>query len=555
MKSEFIDLEFLSIQNSPIEEDKLQIRIFWDAAISHSLPTMLAALSDALANSRPAQMSQLRTNSTDDGTGASLTVPRARAAEKKEQFSIQTFSFPLMIVQPTFVTSMTYGMYVMLSLGLSSLPSRFGIQIMLDKFIGTKHAMVVMGLPFSIYWIGSFLMNYVAMLFGNFVVCFFIAYFISLFWSFAIVPVLSCAVFYSASVLLWAYFLSQLFGNLKAYAMTLQLTSMLLCLCPAYIISVFSDASMAGAKWGYSLLGTHVLFSLLFPAYNPIGVLIGCAVVAAESHHAGIQATLQQYFDFRKMPIWSVIAAAVQAVVLLTATIAIDRRHYHGKKPPTGAPKLLEMMYQRRNAKREEWLQRRGGNEFLIPASLQNHKDSDVLEEEFECMKIHKVLKGQERVYSQAKTKEEKQSLSEEFELVAREDENFPDELPLVLIDDLHYLFEARTAYEPPYVAVRGFSLSIYRGEIFGLLGPNGAGKTTSINLLTCNYLIAAPTKGAAFLGGHDVTQNPSAAFSHLGLCPQFDALWQDCSVRDNLRVFARIKNIPEVNSFQSVVF
>src|SRR4029077_12624102 len=33
-------------------------------------------------------------------------------------------------------------------------------------------------------------------------------------------------------------------------------------------------------------------------------------------------------------------------------------------------------------------------------------------------------------------------------------------------------------------VAVRGLSLQVRRGEIFGFLGPNGAGKSTSIKML-----------------------------------------------------------------------
>lgn len=48
-------------------------------------------------------------------------------------------------------------------------------------------------------------------------------------------------------------------------------------------------------------------------------------------------------------------------------------------------------------------------------------------------------------------------------------------------------------------VAVRGLSLQVRRGEIFGFLGPNGAGKSTSIKMLLG---LVKPTSGEAQLLG-----------------------------------------------------
>jgi ABC-2 type transport system ATP-binding protein len=49
-------------------------------------------------------------------------------------------------------------------------------------------------------------------------------------------------------------------------------------------------------------------------------------------------------------------------------------------------------------------------------------------------------------------------------------------------------------------VAVRGLSLNVRRGEIFGFLGPNGAGKSTSIKMLLG---LVKPSGGAAQLLGY----------------------------------------------------
>jgi branched-chain amino acid transport system ATP-binding protein len=51
--------------------------------------------------------------------------------------------------------------------------------------------------------------------------------------------------------------------------------------------------------------------------------------------------------------------------------------------------------------------------------------------------------------------------------------------------------------------AVKGVSLGIETGEIFGLIGPNGAGKTTIFNLITGVY---RPDGGQILFSGQDIT-------------------------------------------------
>ncbi|MGH7419997.1 MAG: ATP-binding cassette domain-containing protein, partial [Candidatus Rokuibacteriota bacterium] len=50
--------------------------------------------------------------------------------------------------------------------------------------------------------------------------------------------------------------------------------------------------------------------------------------------------------------------------------------------------------------------------------------------------------------------------------------------------------------------ALRGASLQVPPGAIFGLLGPNGAGKTTLLSILATLLL---PDRGSATILGHDV--------------------------------------------------
>src|SRR5215472_448896 len=63
--------------------------------------------------------------------------------------------------------------------------------------------------------------------------------------------------------------------------------------------------------------------------------------------------------------------------------------------------------------------------------------------------------------------------------------------------------------------ALRGASLQVPRGAIFGLLGPNGAGKTTLLSILATLLL---PDGGSATVLGHDVVREPFAIRRRLNM-------------------------------------
>jgi len=86
--------------------------------------------------------------------------------------------------------------------------------------------------------------------------------------------------------------------------------------------------------------------------------------------------------------------------------------------------------------------------------------------------------------------------------------------------------------------AVRGISLRVARGEVFGLLGPNGAGKTTTISMLTG---LLEPTSGSVTVDGLDLKTHTNQVKAKLGLVPQELALYPTLSARQNLNFFGRI--------------
>jgi ABC-2 type transport system ATP-binding protein len=66
------------------------------------------------------------------------------------------------------------------------------------------------------------------------------------------------------------------------------------------------------------------------------------------------------------------------------------------------------------------------------------------------------------------------------------------------------------------HVAVKGLTLQVAQGEVFGFLGPNGAGKTTSIKMLLG---LVAPTSGKASLLGAPIGDRPTLA--RVGFLPE----------------------------------
>lgn len=86
--------------------------------------------------------------------------------------------------------------------------------------------------------------------------------------------------------------------------------------------------------------------------------------------------------------------------------------------------------------------------------------------------------------------------------------------------------------------AVKGVSLQIARGEVFGLLGPNGAGKTTTISMLSGLF---PPSGGTITVDGLDLAKETHAAKAKMGLVPQDLALYPTLSARQNLTFWGRI--------------
>jgi len=88
------------------------------------------------------------------------------------------------------------------------------------------------------------------------------------------------------------------------------------------------------------------------------------------------------------------------------------------------------------------------------------------------------------------------------------------------------------------FVAVDQLGFAVREGEVFGLLGSNGAGKSTAIRML-CGLL--TPSSGSARVLDLEVARDPEGVKRRIGYMTQRFSLYDDLTVRDNLRFFGGI--------------
>ncbi|TAK50536.1 MAG: ABC transporter ATP-binding protein [Saprospiraceae bacterium] len=88
------------------------------------------------------------------------------------------------------------------------------------------------------------------------------------------------------------------------------------------------------------------------------------------------------------------------------------------------------------------------------------------------------------------------------------------------------------------FTAVDAITFEVREGEIFGFLGANGAGKTTAMRML--NGLLT-PTSGAGRVAGFDVYRESEKIKRHIGYMSQRFSLYEDLTVRENIRFFGGI--------------
>src|SRR5262245_3670068 len=91
-------------------------------------------------------------------------------------------------------------------------------------------------------------------------------------------------------------------------------------------------------------------------------------------------------------------------------------------------------------------------------------------------------------------------------------------------------------------------SLTVRRGEVFGFLGPNGAGKTTTLRMILG---LIRPTSGSAVVLA--MPAGTPAATARVGALVEGPGFYPYLSGRDNLRVMARYRGLPDSSAEEAL--
>ena len=110
------------------------------------------------------------------------------------------------------------------------------------------------------------------------------------------------------------------------------------------------------------------------------------------------------------------------------------------------------------------------------------------------------------------------------------------DDSPRLVLNNFSKRYGSNKHY-----SVKGVSLDVKGGEIFGFLGPNGAGKSTIIKSIVGIQTI---TSGEIQICGYDVEKQPEYAKLNTGFVPDHYALYENLTGREYINYIADLYSV-----------
>jgi ATP-binding cassette subfamily A (ABC1) protein 3 len=100
-------------------------------------------------------------------------------------------------------------------------------------------------------------------------------------------------------------------------------------------------------------------------------------------------------------------------------------------------------------------------------------------------------------------------------------------------------LFDCKFGKSGEKKAVDNLNFKMYPGQLTALLGHNGAGKSTTFSMLTG---VIPPSSGTAYINNYNIENALPEIRKCLGLCPQYNTLFDTLTVMEHLEFFCKLK-------------
>jgi sodium transport system ATP-binding protein len=114
----------------------------------------------------------------------------------------------------------------------------------------------------------------------------------------------------------------------------------------------------------------------------------------------------------------------------------------------------------------------------------------------------------------------------------------------VIQLSEVHKSFtvkDRKTRTSKRIDAVRGISLAVKPGEIYGLLGPNGAGKSTTLRMIAG---LMDPDAGHIGVCGFDTRREPEAVRGCMGYLSTDMSVYARFTPRELLRIFGEFQSV-----------
>ncbi len=119
----------------------------------------------------------------------------------------------------------------------------------------------------------------------------------------------------------------------------------------------------------------------------------------------------------------------------------------------------------------------------------------------------------------------------------------------MIQLRDVHKSFDVKdrkTRKKKRVDAVRGISLEVKPGEIYGLLGPNGAGKTTTLRMIAG---LMKPDAGSIEVCGLDTRTRGEDVRGKLAYLATDMQVYERFTPREQLRIFGEMQGVDPVTA------